>query len=307
MIANTFLTGNEKDIKRQFETVKKLLKSFEEDTGLKINVAKSELTVSGPLASKTDISISGIPNKKTIRMLGVNIGQGADVRNDVIKTLTERMAFWSKFHYNEIDRIEILNGFIIPSVTHILRHTPYDNATNNKLQKLASDFVWSNKRRYISKNILYQKLKNGGLGAVPIGKVWIKVVRSWFNRAVNTNSQAPILKVTEVRYEKMYGHKLSHLFRRGIVAGKRIKKQKSVLQSSFELSRKAWSDSLDAKSLEDQPILENVRILKDGATTQITKDNLPALDEETHFGCNKNWKELTINQEKTYLIYSPRI
>ena len=128
---------------------------------------------------------------------------------------------------------------------------------------------------------LYQKLKNGGLGAVQIGKIWIKVVRSWFNRAVITNSQAPILKVTEARYEKTYGHKLSHLFRRGIVAGKKIKKQKSVLQSSFELSRKAWSDSLDSKSLEDQPIQENVRILKDGATTQISNDNLPKLEDET--------------------------
>ena len=65
------------------------------------------------------------------------------------------------------------------------------------------------------------------------------------------------------------------------MAGKRIKKQKSVLHSSFELSRKAWSDSLDEKRLEDQPLLENKRILRDGATAQITKDNLPALDEET--------------------------
>ena len=159
----TFLTGNEKDIKRQFETVKKLLKTFEGDTGLKINVAKSELTVSGPLANKTDIIISGIPNKESIRMLGVNIGRGADVKNDVIKTLTDRMAFWSKFHYNEIDRIEILNAFIIPSVTHILRHTPYDNATNNKLEKLTSDFVWSNRRRYISKTFYIKSLKVEGL------------------------------------------------------------------------------------------------------------------------------------------------
>ena len=214
-------------------------------------------------------------------MLGVNVGQGTNIKDDIFKTLTERMAFWNKFHYNEVDRIEILNAFIVPSVTHIFRHTPFDYATNNSLDKLATDFVWSNKRRYISKNILYQKLKNGGLGAVPIGKIWIKDVRSWFNRAVITNSQAPILKVTEARYEKTCGHKLSHLFRRGIVAGKKIKKPKSVLQSSFELSRKAWSDSLDLKSLEDQPILENVRILKDGATTQISNDNLPKLEDET--------------------------
>ena len=189
----TFLTGNEKDIKRQFETVKKILKTFEKDTGLKINVAKSELTVSGPLANKTGVNFGGIPNKKSIKMLGVNIGVGTDIKNDVINILKSRAAFWNKFHYNEVDRVEILNAFIIPSVTHILRHAPYDNVTANKLEKIATDFVWSNKRRYISKNILYQNLKRGGLGAVPIGKVWIKVVRSWFTRAVNTDSRAPIL------------------------------------------------------------------------------------------------------------------
>ena len=119
----TFLTGNEKQIKFQFETVKKLLKTFEKDTGLGINVAKSELTVSGPLATKAELNIGGIANKESIKMLGVNIGIGADVKKDVVNTLKERIAFWNKFHYNEIDKIEILNAFIIPSVTHMLRHS----------------------------------------------------------------------------------------------------------------------------------------------------------------------------------------
>ena len=90
----TFLTGNEKEIKYQFETVKKLLKTFENDTGLKINVAKSELTISGPLATKPGVNVGGITNKKSIRMLGVNIGIGADIKGDVITTLKERISFW---------------------------------------------------------------------------------------------------------------------------------------------------------------------------------------------------------------------
>ena len=98
---------------------------------------------------------------------------------------------------------------------------------------------------------------------------------------MNPDSQAPILKVAEAKYKKIYGHEPSHLFRHGIVAGRRLKKQKSVLCSLFELNRKAWSDLLDEMRLEDQPLLENKRILKDGATAQITKDNLPALEEET--------------------------
>ena len=53
-----------------------------------------------------------------------------------------------------------------------------------------------------------------------------------------------------------------------------------MLGSSFDLSRKAWSDSLDKKPLEEQPLMENGRILSDKITAKITKDNLPALEEE---------------------------
>ena len=177
----TFLTGNEEQIKGQFEIVKKLLKTFEKETGLGINVAKSELTVSGPLATKDSLEIGGIVGKNSIKMLGVNVGTGSDIKSDIIKTLGERIAFWNKFHYNEIDKIEIMNAFIIPSVIHMLRHATYDRSTQNVLEKMTTDFIWGNKRRYISKNILYQKLQKGGLGAVPIGGVWIKVLRSWFH------------------------------------------------------------------------------------------------------------------------------
>ena len=276
----TFLTGNKKQIKSQFETVKKILKNFEKKTGLGINVTKSELTVSGPLATEESLEIGGIMNKNSIKMLGVNVGTGADIKSDIKRILGERIAFWNKFHYNEVDKIEIMNAFIIPSVIHMLRHATYDRATQNILEKMTTDFIWGNKRRYISKHILYQKLQKGGLGAVPIGKVWIKVLRSWFTRAVTKQNQAPILRAAELKYEKLYGHKPSHLFRYGIIAGNRIKKSGSVLESSFELSRKAWSDSLDVKELEDQPLLENKRILKDKATKD-TKDNLPALNDET--------------------------
>ena len=240
--------------------------------------------------------------KNSIKMLGVNVGIGSDIKSDIIKTLGERIAFWNKFHYNEIDKIEIMNAFIIPSVIHMLRHATYDRATQNVLEKMTTDFIWGNKRRYISKHILYQKLQKGGLGAVPIGKVWIKVLRSWFTRAVIKKSQAPILKVAEVKYEKLYGHKPSHLFRYGVITGNRIKKAGSVLGSSFELSRKAWSDSLDAKELEDQPLLENIRILKDKATAKITKDNLPALNGRNNpdgtLAKRRIRKRLKINQEK---------
>ena len=277
----TFLTGNKKEIKKQFEIVKKLLKTFEADTGLKINVAKSELTLSGPIATEPGVNIGGIENKGEIRMLGVNVGLNSDINKDIINTLQANVKFWEKFHYNEVDRIEILNAFVIPSVIHMLRHVPFNKSTELKLNKIATDFVWGKKRRYISKDILYQKLKSGGMGALSIGKVWLKVVMALFVRALNPDNKAAVMELIGEKYEKNYSHKISSFFLHGIVAEKRMKKTKSAIESSFEISRKAWSNFLDEEPYENQPLVGNVRILKDKATTVIDELNLPALNETT--------------------------
>ena len=98
-----FLTGREESIKKQFEEVTKILKSFEEETGLKINVNKSELTVSRPgdtsvrHGEDTMLEIGGIKSKGNIRMLGVNIGTESNVKNDVQKTIEKSVKFWNKF------------------------------------------------------------------------------------------------------------------------------------------------------------------------------------------------------------------
>ena len=277
----TFLTGNKKEIEHQFETVKKLLKTFEADTGLKINVAKSELTLSGPIAKESELNIGGIVSKRKIKMLGVNVGEESNLSNDIFNTLTAKMKFWEKFHYNEVDRIEILNAFVIPSVTHMLRHVPFNKSMELRLSKMTSDFVWGKKRRYISKDILFQNIKSGGMGAVSIGKVWLKVVLSWLMRALNPENRAPVMDVAGEKYEKKYGHKISSFLCHGIIAEKRIKKSDSVLESAFEVGRKMWSDYLDNESYENQPLIGNKRILKDAAKTTIDALNLPAFDETT--------------------------
>ena len=277
----TFLTGNKKEIKHQFETVKKLLKTFEADTGLKINVAKSELTLSGPIAKEAELNMVGIVSKKKIKMLGVNIGEGSNISEDVINTLSAKMKFWEKFHYNEVDRIEILNAFVIPSVIHMLRHVPFNRSMEVRLSKMASDFIWGKRRRYISKDILFQNIKSGGMGALPIGKVWLKVILSWLMRALNPESRAQVMEVAGEKYEKKYGHKISSFLCHGVVAGKRMKVTKSVLESAFEVGRKIWSDYLDNEPYENQPLLGNKRILRDTATTTIDALNLPAFDETT--------------------------
>ena len=282
-----FLTGKEESIKKQFEVVKKILKNFEKETGLKINVTKSELTTSGPLTTRENrgdeskLEIGGIVNNGNIRMLGVNVGSEANIEEDVMNRLDKSIGFWKKFNYNEIDRIEISNPFIIPNIIHMLRHVLFDRILENKMNKMLLDFIWSDQKRYISKDIMYEKTENGGMGALAVGKVWIKVLTSWFERMVSDKAGTPILEIAKRAYKNKYGHKASNLLVHGIMAEKRIKKTKSVLKSAFKLQRLCWAKFLDEAPFESQPIIDNKRILKDKVTVPIGKENLPAFNEAT--------------------------
>ena len=282
-----FLTGREESIKKQFETVKKILKKFEEETGIKINVNKSELTASGPVATEKNqrgdsvLEIGGIKNKGNIRMLGVNIGTESNIKDDVQKTLEKSINFWKKFKYNEIDKIEISNAFVIPSIIHMLRHVPFDRAFEDKINKTILDFIWENKKLYISKDIMFEKTKNGGMGALAVGKVWIKVLLSWYDRTIDESKKTQILEIAQGIYRKEYGHEASKLFIHGIMLEKRIKKSNSVLKSTFELQRFCWANFLDDEPFEAQPSVGNKRILKDILTVPISRENLPAFEDAT--------------------------
>ena len=61
----------------------------------------------------------------------------------------------------------------------------------------------------------------------------------------------------------------------------RIKKTKSVLESAFEIQRFCWGDFLDEEPFENQPLIENRRILRHKLTTPIIRENLPAFDKAT--------------------------
>ena len=276
-----FLTGREESIKKQFEAVTKILKSFEEETGLKINVNKSELTASRPgdtserHGEDTMLEIGGIKSKGNIRMLGVNIGTESNVKNDIQKTIEKSVKFWNKFKYNEIDKIEISNAFIIPGVIHMLRHIPFDRIFEEKINKTILDFIWENKKRYISKDIIFEKTKRGGMGALAVGKIWIKVLIAWFDRAIDESNKTPVLELAKGIYKNDYGHEASKLFVHGIMTEKRIRKSNSCIKSAFELQRFCWGNYLDNEPFEAQPLIGNKRILKDKITVPIKRKTYP--------------------------------
>ena len=238
----TFLSGNKKCIKNQVMIVKKILKEFEKKTGLAINVNKSELTTSGPIynqiieANEPERKIANISHKEEIKMLGVNVGIGADLKRDVVGRIAKSIECWNRFRFSEIEKIDISNAFILPSVTHIIRHIPYESLLENQVNKLVLDFVWNKRRRYTNINVVQERIKKGGLNMRRFGETWLNVLMGWFWRMYNADKDAAVvLDIGNQKYNRSRGFDIKHFLNVATTPEKRLKRKSNVFESSINL------------------------------------------------------------------------
>ena len=123
----------------------------------------------------------------------------------------------------------------------MLRHIPFDRVFEEKINKTILDFIWENKKRYISKDIIFEKTKHGGMGALAVGKIWIKVLIAWFDRAIDESNKTPVLELAKGIYKNEYGHEASKLFVHGIMTEKAEQALKDAGMSYQEVQAVAAS------------------------------------------------------------------
>ena len=297
----TFLSGNKKCIKNQVMIVKKILKEFEKKTGLAINVNKSELTTSGPIynqmieANEPERKIANISHKEEIKMLGVNVGIGADLKRDVVGRIAKSIEFWNRFRFSEIEKIDISNAFILPSVTHIIRHIPYESLLENQVNKLVLDFVWNKRRRYTNINVVQESIKKGGLNMRRFGWTWLNVLMGWFWRMYNADKDAAVvLDIGNQKYNRSRGFDIKHFLNVATTPEKRLKRKSNVFESSINLMENCWGKFLDQAEYNFQPLINNKRILNEETIILIKKENLPAFKPKTTF--TTGWLENEIEE-----------
>ena len=278
----TFLSGNKRCIKNQVMIVKKLLKEFEKKTGLAINVNKSEMTTSGPIynqlaeANEPERKIANIVHKKEIKMLGVNVGIGADLKKDVVAKIGKNIDFWNRFRFSEIEKIDISNAFILPSVTHIIRHIPYETLMENQINKMMLDFIWNKRRRYTNINVVHEDIKKGGLNMRRFGGTWLNVLAAWFWRIYKADQNtAVILDIGKQKFNRLHGYDVRHFLNVATTPEKKLKRKSNVFESAFNIMENHWGKFLDQADYSFQPIINNKRILNDETLIPIKKENLP--------------------------------
>ena len=119
------------------------------------------------------------------------------------------MQYWSSRNISPIGRITIFKSLVLSKIIPVLQSLPTPSTKHlNEIEKMATKFVWRNKRHQVNKKILCQKFRHGGLDMINLKSfdyslkiAWITKLQTdpeWLEFATHANIDRLIL--TDITY-----------------------------------------------------------------------------------------------------------
>jgi hypothetical protein len=165
--------------------LRSLFLCFEAVSGLRINLAKSELVPVGNvmnvegLASILGCRVSSLPMKYLGLPLGASF-KAKSIWDDIIEKVERRLAGWKMMYLSKGGRVTLIKSTLSNLPTYFMSLFPLPVGVANRLEKLHWDFLWGGmgeefKFHLVSWTKVCTLIFEGGLG------VWNLLV---FNRAL---------------------------------------------------------------------------------------------------------------------------
>ena len=177
---------------RSLRNVIKILKEFEAESGLKINVDK---TCAVWLGSKIndppicqDLHIQWV-NK--FRLLGINFNVNLHEMEDnyscIISAMEKILQEYGKRNLTLMGKVTVINNLALPKIVHAISILPNPKkCIMDRINKMYNDFLWNHKRAKIVKCELYKNLESGGLN-LRDPDVFIKALKiTWVKRLLTS-------------------------------------------------------------------------------------------------------------------------
>jgi hypothetical protein len=154
---------------------------FEAVSGLKVNLAKSELVPVGNvddvdgLAGIMGCGVSPLP----LKYLGLPLGasyKAKSIWNDVIEKIERRLASWKMMYLSKGGRVTLIKSTLSNLPTYFMSLFPLPAGVANRIEKLQRDFLWGGlgeefKYHLVSWSKVCSPISEGGLGVQELADV----------------------------------------------------------------------------------------------------------------------------------------
>ena len=189
--------------------VMKILKLFEQVSGLKINVNKTQVIKLGKTSKNTNCPVLNLPYCKIFKLLGINFSTNLEEMDEInfrikIAHMHKIVKLYQWRNLSMTGRITIVKMHILPTLVHLLAVLPTPKPQFIKeINTILSQFIWNYKSPKIQLNTLVQDFKQGGQKMLHFNSFCKSSKLSWINKIYTTsNSNSWKIMVQELLKEK---------------------------------------------------------------------------------------------------------
>ena len=153
-----------------FAQVEQIYTIFSRASAACLNTKKSQGLWVGRWIGRNDLPLKFSWNSEGLPFLGVHLGNSVHYsKQNWVKCkdrLTKTFLSWSRLSKSLSfkGKVLIANQLAASKIFHFLAVLPVPGNVLNELQELLVNFVWSNKRHWLRKEVLYDQPDEGGLG-----------------------------------------------------------------------------------------------------------------------------------------------
>lgn len=173
-----------------FEEALKVVSNFSDIAGPKLNLAKSEGLLLGPLKELNIKTFCNVKfSDKPIKYLGIYIGHNKDECSRLnwdtkLSKIEEIIKMWGKRNLTLFGKTTVINVLCIPKIIYNCMLLPVPEVIIAKIEKMISQFLWHRRNR-INRNCIINDIENGGLNIVDIRTKISSLKAGWVNRWLN--------------------------------------------------------------------------------------------------------------------------
>ena len=173
---------------------------FTKASGLKLNKDKTEAFWIGRDCNNHNKPLNIRWSKKSVKCLGIMCNANTDIcteenYNEKIKKVQTVLNIWSQRNLSLKGKIAVLRSVVLPQLLYIASVLYTPDWVITKVDNMMLDFLWSNKKHHVKKDVLIKEIENGGL-KMPHFYSMIKGLKcTWIKRFLNEDlNRMEILK-----------------------------------------------------------------------------------------------------------------